>query len=83
VLLIEDRKHNLLSFIQICDQGHALDFDSQKCEIRSEKASRLVATTLKTPNTICILYEVKGEKGCMGQNKSKLALAQENGTHKF
>jgi hypothetical protein len=67
VLLIEDMKHNLLSVSQICDQGHTLDFDSQKCEIRSEKYGRLVATTLRTPNNIYILDEVKGEKCCMGQ----------------
>jgi hypothetical protein len=34
VLLVEDMKHNLLSVIQMCDQGHKLVFNSQKCEIR-------------------------------------------------
>jgi hypothetical protein len=33
VLLVEDMKHNLLSVIQMCDQGHELQFDSYKCEI--------------------------------------------------
>jgi hypothetical protein len=33
VLLVEDMKHNLLSVIQICDQGHKVTFYSQKCEI--------------------------------------------------
>jgi hypothetical protein len=36
VLLVEDMKHNLLSVIQMCDQGHKITFDSQKCEIRKE-----------------------------------------------
>jgi hypothetical protein len=27
-------KHNILSVIQMCDQGHKLTFDSEKCEIR-------------------------------------------------
>jgi hypothetical protein len=36
VLLVEDMKHNLLSVIQMCDQGHKLTFDSKKCEIRKE-----------------------------------------------
>jgi hypothetical protein len=67
VLLIEDMKHNLLSVSQICDQGHTLVFYSQKCEIRSEKYGRMVATTLRTPNNIYILDEVKGEKCCMGK----------------
>ena len=34
VLLVEDMKHNLISVIQMCDQGHKVTFDSQKCEIR-------------------------------------------------
>jgi hypothetical protein len=34
VLLVEDMKHNLLSVIQMCDQGHKVNFDSQKCYIR-------------------------------------------------
>jgi hypothetical protein len=34
VLLVEDMKHNLLSVSQMCDQGHKVTFDSQKCEIR-------------------------------------------------
>jgi hypothetical protein len=29
VLLVEDMKHNLLSVIQMCDQGHKVTFDSQ------------------------------------------------------
>jgi hypothetical protein len=36
VLLVEDMKHNLLSVSQMCDQGHDVTFDSQKCEIRKE-----------------------------------------------
>jgi hypothetical protein len=32
VLLVEDMKHNLLSVSQMCDQGHKLVFDSQKCK---------------------------------------------------
>jgi hypothetical protein len=34
VLLVEDMKHNLLSVSQMCEQGHKVTFDSQKCEIR-------------------------------------------------
>jgi hypothetical protein len=34
VLLVEDMKHNLLCVSQMCDQGHKVTFDSQKCEIK-------------------------------------------------
>jgi hypothetical protein len=34
VLLVECIKHNLISVIKMCDQGHKLTFNSQKCEIR-------------------------------------------------
>jgi hypothetical protein len=34
VLLVEDMEHNLLSVSQMCDQGHKVTFDLQKCEIR-------------------------------------------------
>jgi hypothetical protein len=34
VLLVEDMKHNLLSVSQMCDEGHKVTFDSEKCEIR-------------------------------------------------
>jgi hypothetical protein len=34
VLLVEYMNNNFLSVIQICDQGHTLYFDSEKCEIR-------------------------------------------------
>jgi hypothetical protein len=34
VLLVEYMKHDLLSVSQMCDQGHKLTFDSEKCEIR-------------------------------------------------
>jgi hypothetical protein len=34
VILVEDMKHNIISVIQMCDQGHKVTFDSQKCEIR-------------------------------------------------
>ena len=29
VLLVEDKKYNLLSVIQMCDQGHKLLFESK------------------------------------------------------
>ena len=48
VLLVEDIKHNLLSVSQMCDQGHKLTFESERCEIRKEGSGKLVGTTAST-----------------------------------
>jgi len=32
----------------MCDQGHTLYFDSEKCETRKEGSGRLVATIIRT-----------------------------------
>jgi hypothetical protein len=61
VLLVENMKHNLLSVIQMCDQGHTLIFDSKECEIRKEGLGRLVETTIRTPNNIYILNDIEEE----------------------
>ena len=65
ILLVEDLKHNLLSFIQMCDQVHTLTFNSQ--EIRKESSSILVAIETRTPNNVYNLNEIKEEKCCMVQ----------------
>jgi hypothetical protein len=67
VLLIEDMKHNLLSVSQMCDQGHRLVFDSQKCEIRKEGSDKLVATAVRTPRNIYVLNEIGKEKCFLGK----------------
>jgi hypothetical protein len=51
-------KHNLLSVIQMCDQGHKVTFDSQKCEIRREGSGKLVGTAARTSNKIHVLSEI-------------------------
>jgi hypothetical protein len=57
----------------MCDQGHRLIFDSEKCEIRKEGSVKLVATTIRTPNNIYILYEIGKERCCLGkENESWL-----------
>jgi hypothetical protein len=66
VLLVEDMKHNLLSVIQMCDQGHKVTFDSQKCEIRKEGSRKLIATTERTSSNIYVLSEIGNEKCCLG-----------------
>jgi hypothetical protein len=73
VLLVENMKHNMLSVSQMCDQGHRLIFDSEKCEIRKEGSGKLVATTVRTPNNIYILNEIGKERCCLGrENESWL-----------
>jgi hypothetical protein len=60
-------KHNLLSVSQMCDQGHKVTFDSQKCEIRKEGSGKLVATTARTSSNIYVLSEIGNEKCCLGK----------------
>ena len=67
MLLIENMKHNLLSVIQMCDQGYILIFNSKECEIRKEGSNRLVATTARTPNNIYILNDIGKEKFYLGK----------------
>ena len=58
-------KQNLLSVIQMCDQGHKVTFYSQKCEIRREGLGKLVGTAARTPNNIYVLSEIGNEKCCL------------------
>jgi hypothetical protein len=67
VLLVKDMKHNILSVSQMCDQGHKVTFDSQKCEIRKEGSGKLVATVARTSSNIYVLSEIGNEKCCLGK----------------
>jgi hypothetical protein len=67
VLLVEDMKHNLLSVIQMCDQGNKVTFDSEKCEIRKEGSGKFVATAARTSSNIYVLSEIGNEKCCLGK----------------
>jgi hypothetical protein len=60
-------KHNILSGIQMCDQGHKVTFDSQKCDIRKEGSGKLVATAARTSSNIYVLSEIGNEKCCVGK----------------
>jgi hypothetical protein len=60
-------KHNLLSVSQMCEQGHKVTFDSQKCEIRKKGSGKLVATTAITSSNIYVLSEIGNEKCCLGK----------------
>jgi transposase InsO family protein len=60
-------KHNLLSVSQMCDQGHKVTFDSQKCEIRKEGSCKLVFTAARTSSNIYVLSEIGNEKCCLGK----------------
>jgi hypothetical protein len=67
VLLVEDIKHNILSVSQMCDQGHKVTFDSQKCEIRKEGSRKLVTTASRTSNNIYVLSKIGNQKCCLGK----------------
>jgi hypothetical protein len=67
VLLVEDMKHNLLNVSQMCDQGHKVTFNSQKCEIRREGLGKLVDTIGRTSNNIYVLSEIGNENCCLGK----------------
>jgi hypothetical protein len=67
VLLVEDMKHNLLSVRQMCDQGHKVTFDSQKCETRKEGSGKLIATAVKTSSNIYVLSKIGNKKCCLGK----------------
>jgi hypothetical protein len=60
-------KHNILIVTQMCDQGHKVTFDSQKCEIRKEGSGKLVATTARTSSNIYVLSKIRNEKCCLGK----------------
>jgi hypothetical protein len=67
VLLVEYMKNNLLSVIQMCDQGHKVTFDSQKCEIRKEGSGKLIAIAVRNSSNIYVLSEVGNEKCFLGK----------------
>jgi hypothetical protein len=67
VLLVEDMKHNLLSVSKMCDQGHKVTFDSQKCKIRKEGSGKLISTATRTSSNIFVLSEIGNEKYCLGK----------------
>jgi transposase InsO family protein len=51
----------------MCDQGHKVTFDSQKCEIRREGSGKLAGTVARTSNNIYVLSEIGNEKCCLGK----------------
>jgi hypothetical protein len=58
-------KHNLLSVSQMCDQGHKVTFNSQKCDIRKEGSEKLVTTVARTSSNIYALRKIGNEKCCI------------------
>jgi hypothetical protein len=51
----------------MCDQGHKVTFDSQKCEIRKEGSGKLIATAARTSSNIYVLSEIGNEKCFLGK----------------
>jgi hypothetical protein len=76
-------KHNLLNVSQMCDQGHKVTFDSQKCEIRKEGLGKLVATAARTSSNIYVLSEIGNEKCCLGKEDEGYLWHKKNGSHAF
>jgi hypothetical protein len=67
VTLVGDMKHILPSLIQMCDQGHKITFDSQKCEIRKEGSGKFIALVARTSRNIYLFGEIGNEKCCLGK----------------
>lgn len=57
-LLVNRLKHNLLSVIQICDQGHNVVFSTKGCEIRNSSSGEIVVKGVRTPDNIYILNKI-------------------------
>jgi hypothetical protein len=51
----------------MCDQGHKVTFDSQKCEIRKVGSRKLIATVARTSSNIYVLSEIGNEKCWLGK----------------
>ena len=51
----------------MCDQGHKVTFDSQKCEIKKEGSRKLITTATRTSSNIYVLSKIGNEKCCLGK----------------
>jgi hypothetical protein len=51
----------------MCDQGHKVTFDSQKCEIRKEGSGKLISIAARTSSNIYVVSEIGNEKCCLGK----------------
>lgn len=60
VLHVEGFKHNLLSVIQMCDQGYDLMFNSKRCEIRNSYTGKLIAIANKIVTCLVPSMTYKG-----------------------
>ena len=59
VLFVEGLKHNLLSFIQVCDRECEVIFTSKDYRIKSVNSGQLVAKGIRTENNVYVLKEEK------------------------
>jgi hypothetical protein len=60
-------KHDLLSVSKMCDQGHKVTFNSQKCDIRKEGSGKLIFTAARTSRNIYVLSEIGNEECFLGK----------------
>jgi hypothetical protein len=61
VLFVEGLKHNLLSFIQVCERGCEVIFTSKDCGIKSVNSRQLAAKRIRIENSVYVLKEEKEE----------------------
>jgi len=62
VLYVDGLKHNLLSVIQMCDQGTEVIFRSNGCRVRDLGTGEIVIKGRRTPNNLYIFEE--GQQQC-------------------
>ena len=55
VMYVDGLKHNLLSVIQMCDQGNEVIFQSNECIVRELDIGEIVIKGIRTPNNLYIL----------------------------
>jgi hypothetical protein len=66
VLCVDVLKHNLLSVIQMCDQGHNVLFHSKCCKLMDVNTWKTVVKEVITSGNVYVLEEGK-EKCCIGK----------------
>jgi hypothetical protein len=66
VLYVDGLKHNLLSVIQMCDQGYNVLFHSTSCKVMNVDSGKTIVKEIRTPGNVYVLEGGK-ESCCMGK----------------
>ena len=71
VLLVDGLKHNLLSISQLCDEGNIVNFEHDKCIIKSLETKEIRFVTQRRKNMYVLqLKELADQDVCLVANKS-------------